>query len=194
MGFVNGQPADPGPEQAPFFMHFGHFMWQFANVERMFHWSFHTQCGLTEEVARAIVGGEQLSKITKLLNSVMKARRDQKAIDELQNIIDQTNVIAQLRHDLIHRGAETKNDGTFDVSNATIAKSRESTEIIRLNLQHLKNATADLECIALRLIGLVNPTAINALPQSWKEILAAPWRYKRVEPDKPFQPLHKVHP
>jgi len=187
MAFVDGKPADPGPEQAPFFIHFGHFMWQYSNLERLCHWVFHGLSGLEEEVARALIGGEQLSKITKLLNSVVRAKGDKARIDEMQDLIAQIDVISKLRHDLIHRGAETRVDGTFNVSNESIAKSRESTEILRLNIDHLKNAAADLECISFRLALFHFPEAAKKISQAWQDILAAPWRYKRVEPDRPYQ-------
>jgi hypothetical protein len=187
MGFVNGQPADAG-EQAPFFTHYGHFLWQFSQVERLCHFVFHQQSGLEESVARALIGGEQLSKVTRLLNSLIKAKGDTDRIIEMQFLIDQINVISQLRHDLVHRGADTMADGTINVSNRMTAKSLKSIEILRLNLEHIKGARGDLECVAIRLALFGAPTTMELLDPQWTEILAAPWRYKRVEPNKPHQP------
>jgi hypothetical protein len=173
MGFVNGQPADAG-EQAPFFTHYGHFLWQFSQVERLCHFVFHQQSGLENKVARALIGGEQLSKVTKLLNSLIKAKGEKDRIVEMQYLIDQINVISQLRHDLVHRGADTMSDGTINVSNSWTAKSLESIEILRLNLEHIKGARGDLECIALRLSLFGVPSMMSQLAPQWAEILAAP--------------------
>lgn len=173
-----------GDGEAPFFQAFGHFIWQFATMERVCHMTFHSQCGLSEDLAKTLIGNEQLSKVTKLLNGVVKQKGEKNEIKEMQDLVDQINAIGTLRHNLVHRGTNIVTGNDFIVTNMQTARTPESIEILKVNIENIRSAIADLEAIVIRLFIFMSPHLKDAIPlRSMK--LFEPWRYKSLVPDRP---------
>lgn len=177
-------------EHLPFYLHFGHFISLFASAETSFHEFFHSMCGLDETMARALIGNEQISKVTSVCNRLVQVGPwEQQRKDDFQIVIDQMNSIARFRHDLVHRGVE-RIKGKITSSSAVIAKSIKSVEILRFNLDHMKDASADLVRIIFELFVMRVPEMKQRAAQEGSglhSVLSQPWRYKSIEPDKPNQ-------
>jgi len=187
---VNKKLADAG-DDVPFYFYFGLFIATFAVMEKMCHWIFHSYSGLNEEIGRAFIGGEQLSKVTRLM-TVLINRGDfsEAQREDFQGIIDQINTISTLRHALIHRGMAV-DKSQINVSNITIAKSREAVEVLKLNIDDIKCAIADLVTINLRFAVFREPALRDALTTELRNALNEPWRYTHIAPEKPFRPPRK---
>jgi hypothetical protein len=180
-----------GPH-ATFYFYFGLFVAQFAEVENHCYWMFHRNCGLDDDVSRALIGGENLAKVVRLLGTIFRKgdfTPEQKK--EMQTIIDQINAISTLRHSLVHRGPMIGRD-EIRIMNRLTAKSADAIEVVKLNISHVKDAIVDLSVICLRLEILQHPGLRNSLYRKHLEVVDAPWRYKHIEPSKLFQPPRKV--
>jgi hypothetical protein len=159
------------------FYEFGRFVNQFAIVEWAYKFLFHRVCGLSEDIARSIIGSMQIGNAMALLNRVVKASAlpDERK-QELQSLIDQTNAIAGLRDPLVHRGVSSYATGLIS-SNFMTAKSRAGVEPIVLNMRDLQAATSDLEAITVRLFLFDRPDEIE---RHFHRQLYEPWRYKHT--------------
>jgi hypothetical protein len=181
-------------EHMPFYVHFGHFMSVFASAETSFHEFFHATCGLDESQARVLIGGEQIGKVSSVCNRLVQVLPwEQERKEQFQELVDRMNAISRFRHDLVHRGVE-RIKGEITSSSAVISKSLESVEILRFNLDHMKDATADLVRIIMELFVIRVPSFRERAAQPGSgvhRVLSQPWRYKRIAPDKPNQPPHK---
>jgi hypothetical protein len=181
-------------DHLPFYLHFGHFISVYASAESSFHEFFHSMCGLDETQARVLIGNEPIGKVANVCNRLIQIGPwEPERKGEFQIVIDQMNAITRFRSDLVHRGVE-RIKGGITSSNAVTAKSAASVERLRFNLDHMKDATADLTRIILELFVIRSPEMGQRARQRGSAVHAAlsqPWRYKRIEPDNPNQPPRK---
>jgi hypothetical protein len=101
---------------------------------------------------------------------------------EIDELLNHVSSIAKLRDLLIHRGG-TYIGGTIYSSNALIAKNIEDTELLKLNIKDIENATSDLAKIWVRLGFIADPPApVSADYLAW---MHEPWQYRHLTPDTP---------
>jgi hypothetical protein len=130
-----------------------------------------------------MIGGMRLSDLTAVLGRVIELSKsiEQFFKDDFRDCMKQLDHITALRNRLIHRGA-TSHYGHFMSTNALTAKTRESIEILRFQLDDLKAATADCNRMAFRihLLGFRD----HGQSEDWEKSLYAPWQYKPLQPTK----------
>ncbi|HKZ03349.1 MAG TPA: hypothetical protein VJ180_13980 [Pyrinomonadaceae bacterium] len=166
------------------YLHLGEFVCLYANVETACHSTFHFQSGLSERVAKAMVGGMRLSDLIGVLSRVIELSNSlaQFFKEDFKACVTQFDHITALRNRLIHRGAQARY-GEYVSTNSLTAKTRESVDILKFRLDDLKAASDDCSRIAFR-IHLVNFGGDHGQPSDWERSLYAPWRYKPVQPKK----------
>ena len=170
-------------QYTPYYVHFGRFINQFARTELAAHLFFRTQTGMSDEMARAISGGNRMKDIISLTKRLLLAKKiPASEFLELEHLFTQVGVIALLRDVLVHRAPSLEGDEIMTTNHAT-AKSLESVEVLRVNLRDIQNATEDLYAIFFRLSDLARPEIEIMELEGVREHAAAPWRYKRQQPE-----------
>lgn len=167
-----------------FFYEFGKFICTFANAENAIHRLFERVSGLNEDRARAIVAGQDISKMmefTKRIATVIpKGRFSQRNREEMELLFHQLSAISIFRSSLVHSGAKVS-ETTIRSINYNKAKTREGIQEITFGIADVRNATFDLMVISLRIYHLVKADKWSRKNIGW--LRREPWRYKSLRPN-----------
>jgi len=170
--------------EADLYRRLGEFICRYAELETACHVMFDYFSGLRREIARSIMGGARLVDLISALTKVIEVgtlSEPQKA--EFRVCVDHLNVLTQLRHKLIHRGATAKREDITS-TNLLTAKSRETVEVLRLHISDLEHANSDLLRLHLRLVLLMSPDVRQKFDADFLQRLFKPWEYKPVRPQR----------
>ena len=178
-------------KEGKFFYAFGKFICTFANTESTIHQFFQRISGLEDPKARAIMGGARLIDVVSAITRLVPYSDLGLSLrQEVKELLAQLHHISTFRHALIHRGA-TVSETEITSHNILTAKTWENVEQLRFQLEHVKAATDDLNCIGIRLWAIYKPEILDGYPAEVKKYLYSPWRYKPVQPDKLFLPRNQ---
>jgi hypothetical protein len=180
--------AGQGPsKEDKFYLAFGKFVCEFADVEAVMHMIFRRLSGLKDGKSRAIVGGSRLSIILSMSRRLIPITKiTDKRKKELLGIFEQLNHISSFRDDLVHRGATSSEVG-FVSENWMTAKTYESIEIIRFEISHIEDATYDLIRMQARLWRVFPSKDRSPTSRKLRKWIFAPWRYKSVKRENPMR-------
>lgn len=169
-----------------YYIAFGQFINHYARAESTVHLLFWHCTGLAEHAtARAIAAEANIKTVIKWTRTLAGNFPPEKS-DEIKAVLNHLEQIGELRNALVHRGAEIKGDAIESV-NLMMARTEEGIQIIRLNIQDIKNASDDLVRVVVRLGVVMYPPLLEIVSAPVKQALRAPWRYKRSEPEFPYR-------
>jgi hypothetical protein len=159
---------------------FGEFICNYAKVEQTLHLTFDGLCGLHRRVARAMMGNARIADLQSVLTRIVDMHPTLKpeAKADYHLCIDQLNKITTL----------------ITSTNELIAKSAEAVEILTLHIDDLAAAAHDCSSINIRLMLILRGDLKSQFDADAQAALYEPWRYKPVQPSRPYQPLAKAQP
>jgi hypothetical protein len=175
-----------------YYIAFGKFIHWYARVEGATHGLFEWCSGLTQEEARSITNGQRLKDVMSMTRRLASLRKSADVCNEINTIFDQLLILTELRHLLIHRGAEIFGD-MASITNIRTAKSKADWQVLDIKIAEIRDAAHDCSFIWIRIKELINPD-----PDSyWQhgdaaKALAQPWRYKHRAPRFPHRAPNQI--
>lgn len=180
---------------SPHFEALGRFIVAYANAETAVHLLARRLSGLSDTKARAVFGGMRLTDVIDRLRAIARADKlDRTVLDEMEACLSQLNVIADKRHNMVHRNVTVSDHGQIQVTNLTTAKSLRNFQFEAFSLVDIERLRADCLAIHIRLLLIENDSPEDELPMSEdvRTEVYAPWRYIPVEPAPQNKRRHKA--
>ena len=182
-----GNPDD----DIPYFAALGKFIVGYASAEIAAHLLCKKLSGLSENKARIIFGGMRLQEIRERILGMMRLDTEyQKQYDSVEKCLNQLQIIANERHNLVHRKVVYHQDH-IHVTNVYTSKSDTNIEEAQFTLTDLENMRSDCDTIYVRLEVVRRPYILgNSLPEE-VELLHSAWQYKPSPPQNHKKPNRK---
>jgi hypothetical protein len=187
---VGSTDIPPIERDTPHYEAVGRFITSYASAEAAVHVLARKLSGMSDAKARAIFGDMRLGDLSKRIRQMTKIDNlAAEVIAEIESCLQQLATVAERRHNLVHRSTNFI-DGKLHVTNALIAKSKESVEAETLDHDDLAAMHSDCLAIYLRIADIVTPN--KERDEFLTEFLARPWRYKPVPPKNRGQSPQKA--
>lgn len=174
--------AEPNP-WAGFHEALGHFVHEFAFVERFLFLQLVIEAELPMEVAQAIFSDAKIDKAKDTFKRI-RASKGLPMPEVLDRAFQQLGIITRARNDMLHYGTEQKDEQTLYVSNRLVAHIEERKREFLISVDILNEMHADIQtiqaCFAVHLLtGRAPQPFIDA---GFGSAAQAPWRYKPQKP------------
>jgi hypothetical protein len=162
-----------------YYAELGKFVHYYSQMEAWIHEMFWHCTGLEPEVGRTISARMSVSELMSVARRATSKREelDDQFKRDLERVFKHVETISNLRHKLIHRGAQISEKEILSTNRRTAA-SEENIEILRLNLKDIARARSDCIWAAAILAGLIRGDLSDDSRK--KE-----WIYKEVKPEQP---------
>lgn len=181
-----GEALKPLSEETNFFYELGKFICAFAQVETAMQGVLKRLAGVYDPRAIAIFGGETIGRVLEVMQRLVPlSALNEEQTKEMKLLISQVHAISSFRNALIHRPATITENGfvSFKINKT---KTFQTFERLKFQLEDLRNATEDLDCIEKRASIVFVPPDMKAFEDEHLQRLFAPWQYKPLEPEKPL--------
>ena len=174
--------AEPDP-WAGFHEALGHFVHEFAFVERTLFFQLVVEAELPMEVAQAIFSDARIDKAKDTFKRI-RASKGLGLPETLDRAFQQLGIITRARNDILHYGTEQKDKQTLYVTNRLVAHIEDRKREFLISVDILNQMRADIQtiqaCFATNLLtGRAPQEFIDA---GFGPASQAPWRYKPQKP------------
>lgn len=156
----------------------GHFVHQFAHVEKMLAAVLQHIAGIVGPISQAIFHGVRSEGARQYINRILEVTNHTQAVkDDFTFVFAQLAHITAARNSLLHYGTELNEGTEFISTNQFWALTSDRIKELPVSVDILNQMTADLEKISAHLaVHLVRnwPDAMAGLADR----LSRPWQYK----------------
>lgn len=165
-----------------YYLALGKFVDAFASAEKWIHLAFFKFSKMKLDMVMAIKGGMRVSDLAPLTRRVLVINKfPKKTQREVDNCLNQFNLISTFRDRVLHRGASITDDGKYESTNFATMKSYDLLEQVNFDVNTIRDATADLLRIGVRIAQTSYPDLKSADPRVHMRYVHLPWLYKSVE-------------
>jgi hypothetical protein len=175
----NPNPLNPPTENMrAYWEALGHFVHEFAHVEKMLFSILQRTAQVSMPVARAIFHGARSDGARQFINRMLEVTEPNPAIaEDFKFIFAQLAHITDARNSLLHYGTEFNEGTDFLSTNRFIALTKERVKNIPMSVEILNQMTADLDKISAHLlVHLVRGWADEVIVMVGDKLQAS-WRY-----------------
>ncbi|WP_213738004.1 hypothetical protein [Bradyrhizobium sp. dw_411] len=167
----------PNKKVDQYYILLGQFVNCYAFLERDVQAVLWRLAKLETPISQSVLSGVRTEAAVALIYRIADAERWSKCRKEAyKNILDQIQVLNKLRNDLLHRGSELQQDGTWLITNLPFVHIPERITNISMTVSDLKHAYNDLIIVRL-VVSLILDDEVHS-EEWWNKSKLLSWSYK----------------
>lgn len=162
----------------------GRFIHEFSAVENTLRALVLYHAGVEDKIGRAVFHGLRVDNAKDTVNRILEAKGDHAAKARLEDPFAQLGVIASMRNNIVHWGAELADEAGLRVSNRRLAITPDRVRSYTVSAEHLGQMQQDLLRIhtlfMMEIYGHPDPAIYES--NFAETVRAQTWLYKQPQP------------